>query len=168
MARDKTLGLVLAAVLVAVPTLAAEPPTVSDADAQKTTVLALRNVGKAIFSWLTDQPEIRQVSGTEKATGENPTTLAVADYAPISVDEVRKLLVPTYIAELPTTDGWGHALEFRINRKALGGAQVMLLRAAGKDGKFDGEVYPIGSFPLGAFERDLVWADGYFVTWPAK
>jgi hypothetical protein len=47
-------------------------------------------------------------------------------------------------------------------------AQVMSLRSPGRDGFFADNSYEITSFDPEAFDEDIVWADGFFVRWPAN
>lgn len=145
----------------------AQAPAVNDAEAQKATVMALRNVGTAMFAWFTDQvAAAAAATSAEKPTATNPKTISVSDYPVISATELRALLVPNYIAELPEKDGWGHALEFRLNRADPTAAHIMLIRSPGKDGTFETGSYNIGPYEVTAYANDLVWADGYFITWP--
>ena len=34
------------------------------------------------------------------------------------------------------------------------------------DGLFEGDTHEIGPFTAEDYDRDLVWGDGYFMTWP--
>jgi hypothetical protein len=150
---------------VSAPVLA-EAPVVDDAAALKATVKDLRDVGTAMFSWLTDQVAAAAAAPATPPAPANPVTLDVGGYPLISVDDLRQVLVPEYIAELPERDGWGHPFEFHLNRASLMGEKVMLIRSPGRDGKFETDEYKIGPYEPTAYERDLVWADGYFITWP--
>ncbi len=54
-------------------------------------------------------------------------------------------------------------------RLALDGPHPGLLsgvRSTGKDGVFEGTSNTPGAVPTAQHERDLVWLDGKFVTWP--
>jgi hypothetical protein len=68
--------------------------------------------------------------------------------------------------ELPKTDAWGHAYEYYVDSENPLAQTVMLIRSPGRDGKFSGSVYQVGSFEPGSFDEDIVWADGFFVRWP--
>ena len=84
----------------------------------------------------------------------------------ISREELAKVLVPKYIASIPEKDGWGNAYEFHLNTTDPNAEHVMGLRSAGKDGKFSGDVYVIGSFSPTEADQDIPWMDGFFVRWP--
>jgi len=131
----------------------------SDASAQRATVAAIRNVGTAMFSWVTDQVGAA-------AAGQQPIDLA--RFPPVSsFAALKELLVPKYIQELPERDGWGHPYEYRLDVKnPTAGKFVMCIRSAGRDGKFSGPSYAVEAFPRDDYDRDIVWADGYFVQWP--
>jgi hypothetical protein len=129
---------------------------------QKRTISDIRNVGTAMFSWLTDQ-------AGAAAAGQSQTETPPVDlksYPPISYEELEKVLVPTYLTELPKTDGWGHPYEYYLNVQDPMAQQVMMIRSPGKDGKFSDALYSVGAFEPNDLDQDIVWADGYFVRWP--
>ena len=74
--------------------------------------------------------------------------------------------MPVYIDELPVAGLWGHPYEFALNEDLLAPA-VMSVRSPGRDGVFEGNRYFFGPFGLEEFDRDVVWADGYFIAWPS-
>ena len=117
-----------------------------------------------MISWVTDQPK-GEGSGAPAADGE-------ADWSqcpPISHAEATELLVPRYIAAVPATDGWGNPLELCVRRPVpADGNYLVGVRSPGGDGKFEGTTYAVGAFDPSAFDRDVVWIDGYFMTWPQK
>jgi hypothetical protein len=127
---------------------------VDHARAQAETMAALREAGTAMLSWYTD-------AVGAAAAGQN-----VNDWPAITTADVREVLVPNYLASLPTEDGWGHQLEYRLQIENLLAEHVMLVRSPGSDGKFDSDSYPIGAFDPDETTRDIVWADGYFMVWP--
>lgn len=137
-------------------------PRASDADdagAQRRTVADMRNVGTAMFSWVTDQ--VGAAAAGQKAVdlGKFPPVSSFAG--------LKELLVPKYIQALPERDGWGNPYEYRLNLKnPTAGVSVMSVRSPGRDGKFSGLTYAVEAFPHGDYDRDIVWADGYFVQWP--
>jgi len=136
----------------------------SDGEAQKRTIADIRNVGTAMFSWLTDQAGAA-AAGQSQTEKSNPA-VALESYPRISVKELAKLLVPDYLQEIPETDGWGHPYEFYLNVKDPMAKEVMMIRSPGKDGKFSDAHYSVSSFTPGDFDQDIVWADGFFVRWP--
>jgi hypothetical protein len=135
----------------------AQPP---DELKQRQTVADMRNIGTAMFSWLTDQVGAG-------AAGQNQIT-EVAKFPNIPRSKLEQILVPAYIASLPEKDGWGNPYDIRLNLADKLSQNVMLIRSPGKNGFYSGESYSISPFPRGSYDEDLVWADGYFVRWPEK
>lgn len=136
----------------------------SDREAQKRTVADMRNVGTAMFSWLTDQVGAGAAGQSQGETESAPVNLK--QYPPISRGELEKILVPQYIREVPEKDGWGHPYEYYLNVADPMARQVMSIRSPGRDGKFSATEYSPTSFEPGDFDEDIVWTDGYFVRWP--
>lgn len=129
----------------------------------------VREAGSAMFFWVEDAaagqewPEAgyRGEDGQERIVWDRCPTIGHA--------ELESLLVPDYIAELPATDAWGHPLEFCLERPpTLQDRYAAGVRSPGRDGAFEGDVYPMGAFPADAFDRDLLWVDGYFMAWPSR
>lgn len=149
--------------LQAAPTRAADPPKGSPE--QKQTIVDIRNVGTAMFSWYRDQLKAHPKPEAKK---EEPTPPA-PDFGrlpAISREDLAKLLVPKYIPSIPAADGWGHPYEFYLNTTDLDAQVIMGLRSAGRDGKFSGSAYTVDSFSPTDEDQDIVWMDGYFVRWP--
>ncbi|HVS00833.1 MAG TPA: hypothetical protein VMW27_29710 [Thermoanaerobaculia bacterium] len=142
------------------PAKAAKAPKgPSDAERQKQTVADIRNAGTAMFSWLTDQVGAG-------AAGED--VVDIAQYPAISRDELREILVPTYIHEVPEKDGWGHPYEYYLSVKEPTAEKVMCIRSPGRDGTFSNTAYDVGNFDPEDFDQDIVWCDGFFGRWPQK
>ncbi len=150
------------------------PP--DDGAAQKRTVADARNTGTAMFSWLTDQvdgepseadlegcpPKVESMAGEEKLVD-------VVNIPEISWEELRKILVPQYLRELPQYDGWGNPYEFRLNLANPLCPQVMSIRSAGADGRFDTNgLYEVRGYLPDEVGEDVVWSDGFFARWPQK
>lgn len=152
----------------------AQAPPLDDIQAQKRTVADLRNVGTALFSWLTDQvdtgidEEQANPCGEEYAVDKKTGAKSLDLYTipEISWDELNKLLVPEYLLKLPKDDAWGNPLEYRLNLENITCARAMAIRSAGADGSFDTSIYTVESFEPRHAGEDLVWADGYFIRWP--
>src|SRR5262249_41380732 len=155
------LALCAALPLGAQPTPASPP---KGSPEQRKTISDLRNVGTAMFLWYQDQMKSRP----RREGHREPSAPASAfDKVPeISREDLAKLLVPKYIAEIPEKDGWGHPYEFHLNTKDLDAASVMGLRSSGRDGRFAGAAYEIGAFSPEDEDQDIAWLDGYFVRWP--
>jgi hypothetical protein len=135
-----------------------------DGDAARATVAALRNVGTAMMAWTTDAVDTLPMA-SEKTAGD-PRRIDWSRCTRISYDDLRLLLVDEYIAEIPRQDGWGHDLEFCLERQAIREAYYAGVRSPGRDGSFEGDEYSNGPFPHAEPDRDVVWMDGFFVTWP--
>lgn len=131
---------------------------------QKQTIADIRNIGTAVMSWLVDQ-----ASAAAAGQATTPDSYDLSGLDVTSAMDLEELLVPTYIQELPTEDGWGNPLEFRLTENVMA-AQVFSVRSPGRDGEWDvtGQKYEIGPFEPTDFDRDVVWADGFFVRWPGR
>ncbi len=151
-----------------------------DTEKQKQTVADIRNLGTALFSWLTDQVEATVAEQqAEKGTAGDPPprgsvddtkqkTVDIQDYPLVSREDLEDYLVPQYIAAIPETDAWGNPYEVRLNTDNLMAKSVMSIRSPGRKGYYSGDVYKIEGFDPTDFDQDLVWADGFFVRWPQK
>lgn len=109
---------------------------------------------------------LQDAPATPQATDDTGPAVDLKDYKMISLAEATKLLVPQYIQSVPEVDGWGHPYEFYVNVDDVLAQQVMAIRSPGRDGKFEGLRYKVQSFTRDDFDRDIVWADGFFVAWP--
>lgn len=138
----------------------------ADIAAAKATIDAMRTTGKALFAWLQAHP----VAAAPAAAQPGVPAVDWAQCPAISYDEARQLLVPEHVAEVPRDDGWGRPLELCLRRSAHEppGALSIGVRSAGRDGTFEGSTYTPGAFDALDFDRDVVWLDGYFVTWPQR
>jgi len=126
---------------IAIPNLV----TAQQRSRQKRTMADLRSVATAVEAYATDKNEY------PKAT---------------SIEELRPLLAPTYIRDVPLRDGWERSLRYEtwtrdreLDSYAFG--------SAGKDGVFEKESlqeYTGGG--VSGFDRDIVFANGNFVQYP--
>ena len=84
--------------------------------------------------------------------------------APITFAELKSILAPTYMGNIPQSDGWGNPLEFRMD-SPIGGvpAAAYAIRSQGRDGRFQ-TAYTAG--PTTDFDCDIVYAEGAFIQWP--
>jgi hypothetical protein len=137
----------------------------SDETKQRRTIAEMRNLGTALFCWLTD--EVGAGAAGAKM-GEVGYPVDLAAYPPITEKELTDLLVPQYLAKVPTADAWGHPYEVRVNVKDVLAEKVLLIRSPGRDGVYSGQAYEIRPIPPESYDEDLVWADGYFVRWPQR
>jgi hypothetical protein len=153
------------------------PPAFADEAAQRATIETVRSVGKAMFFHVASQAVAGKVpcgggdTGSESASSEGASEQPGGVYwsrcPEVSYDEANALLAPYLEPDpLPRVDGWGHALQFCIRR--AGSGLFVGIRSPGRDGRFEGDVYQAGPFAPDELGRDLVWIDGYFVTWPQR
>ncbi len=142
---------------------------------QRRTLADIRNTGTALISWAGNIPDKQIVSSGwqgSKTMGEPAVSvgLDVGPYQKVSHEEVLGLLHPSsaffYMKEAPQVDGWGNSIEFRFFPGLTSPTSIML-RSPGCDGEFDGERHIAGPFLATDYQRDIVWADGYFVSWPS-
>jgi type IV pilus assembly protein PilA len=129
---------------------------------QKRTEADMRNMGTAMFSWLTDQ-------AGAAAAGAAATDVDLTSFASTTAPALTTTLVSQYIQSIPTVDGWKHNYAFYMNyTNPLGGVGIMAVVSYGRDGSPDTTSYTVTGFDPTDYDRDLVWADGYFVRWPQK
>lgn len=152
------LTLTLAPLVHAAPSAAGEMEADEQRQLQRETIVIIRNIGTAWLSWLTD----------ELGAAAAGRSVTVFDWPYASPESLEEVLVPTYIEELPRKDAWGHPLEFRASFSDLQGDFLFLVRSPGSDGLFDGDSYETGPFEPEETQRDIVWADGYFLRWPER
>ena len=130
---------------------------------QKRTMGDMRNIGTAWFSWFQDQ-----VSAAAAGAATSDYDFSSLNI-PVTSDQLLATLYtsPTmfYIQKIPQVDGWGNNYQFAAG--ALNATQVMGIRSGGRDGAFEGTSYAMGAFVATDYVRDIVWADGFFVRYPA-
>ncbi len=136
---------------------------------QKRTVGDERNVGTAWMSWLTDQVGAA-AAGQGQYNLDNLTEKTI-----LQVEE--SLIVNStffYIETVPSKDGWGNSYQYFRNDVSLLAGQVLAIRSSGNDGApgsaeggQTGNPYTIGPFIATQYAQDIIWADGFFVRFPA-
>jgi type II secretion system protein G len=130
---------------------------------QKRTLADMRIIGTAMLSWLTDEV------GAAAAGQSSTTSITMSNYGTSFGDSVLStVLVPEYLQEVPKLDGWKRPYEFYLQFTNPTAPQVMAIRSPGRDGVDDGPSYTVTSFDPTDYDRDIVWADGFFVRWPQK
>ena len=78
-----------------------------------------------------------------------------------SAEALVESLQPVYIRTLPLIDGWGH--EFHV----YSDGETYVLVSAGKDGELDQDwTEPEERGATTSFNRDIVFGDGQFLSWP--
>jgi hypothetical protein len=130
---------------------------------QRQTMRDLQSLGKAIDQWLS------AAMGSDSARGDDElgnNFHNAGNYPEISHDELEGLLVPKYIASVPSTDAWGNPLEFRLRTRDFSTRRLYMIRSPGRDGTFSSFIYTQGAFSANDFGEDIIFADGAFAHWP--
>jgi prepilin-type N-terminal cleavage/methylation domain-containing protein len=138
-------------------------PNLLDAMAKaksKKTMAAARLAGLGLMSWLTDH-------SAAGAAGAATSSFDLSKYSPIGFESLAEVVVPTYIQNLPREDGWKAPFDYYLDLTPEG-QNVMAIRSGGRDFSFEGPTYSPGTFDPTDYDRDVVWADGFFVRWPQK
>ncbi len=79
------------------------------------------------------------------------------------MEDLAKLVKPTFVAKLPTSDGWGWPLSYH----KIGNVGIVV-RSPGKDGLFEHDDATAYAVDLARdYERDLVWSTVSGSQWPA-
>ena len=125
---------------------------------QKRTVADIRNMGTAMFSWLTDQ-----VGASAAGASVN-----LGSYQSISRANLVSALVSQYIQDIPSADGWKGSYAFYLDTANPLAKTVMAIGSGGRDKNAPGGSYSVGAFDPTDYDQDIVWADGFFVRWPQK
>lgn len=108
---------------------------------------------------------------TENAGGgaAGAVTIEISDWAgTASVDEIEQAVVPDYMPQLHTEDGWGNAVEYRVQLISPPRSFYALARSQGADAEYSGDTYESGAFEVTDYGQDIVWADGSFIRAPAS
>jgi prepilin-type N-terminal cleavage/methylation domain-containing protein len=122
-------------------------------------------IGKAMLSWLTDQAGAAAAGAS--ATGD----IDLGKFQQTTQAELTTVLVSQYIQTVPTLDGWRHHYSYYCNyTNPLGGVGIIGFLSYGRDGLAEtgSPVYTVTGFDPTDYDRDIVWADGYFVRSPQK
>ena len=130
---------------------------------QKRTVADVRNIGTAMFSWLTDQVGAA-------AAGASASDVVLTSYGTVlTAAQVGSVLVPQYMQDIPGADGWKTPYDYYLNTANPLAPTVMAIRSMGRNKVAEGSgTYSVTSFDPTNYDQDIVWADGFFVRWPQK
>jgi len=129
---------------------------------QKRTVADMRITGTAMFAWLTDQV------GAAAAGGQATEVDLDTDYSAITYDNLRPLLVPTYIEHIALRDGWKNTFQYYLTTVNVVRSNVMAIGSGGRDMNTVSGKYTSTAFDPTDYDQDILWADGFFVRWPQK
>ena len=136
---------------------------------QRSTVEIMRIVGAALQLWAADGGSGRAERFTTQTDGPDLFAWNGGQCAPITARSLGQHLVPKYLDKVPQDDGWGHSFDYcAAVQPNEGTARAVGVRSAGSDGRFEGSTYSTEGFLFTNYERDIVWADGYFVVWPTS
>ena len=91
-------------------------------------------------------------------------TFAAFHWGNISSAELKAMLSPDYVKELPDKDGWGRPFQFGVACPKDGGP-VYWIRSAGRDGQWDGDAYAPATATQ-RYDADIVYSNGEFVRYP--
>jgi type II secretory pathway pseudopilin PulG len=126
--------------------------TAKERASQKRTMAGIRSLATAVESYAAD-------------TNEYPKGSAPVD--------LRETLVPKYIKEVPTVDGWGHGLQYICLKDATSQSEKCVgyvIGSAGKDGRFEHdsllETLAGPEKTTTNFDCDIVYSTGKFVEYP--
>jgi type II secretion system protein G len=122
---------------------------------QKRTMADIRSVA---IAWESRAVDTKAYNAAAATFNMPPST--------ITYGELTTLLAPTYMRNIPRTDGWGLALDFALDQP-IGGPQqasTYAIRSPGRDGQFSGNAYNAG--PTTEFDCDIVYSGGSFIVWP--
>lgn len=134
---------------------------------QKRTMADMRDLGASWMSWLTDQ-------SSAAAAGQSTKTynlLALTES--LTSDELMTSLYISdsmfYTRNVPSHDGWARRFDYRWSGDPSS-ATVIGIRSYGRDGSEgpngSGGQYRMGPFLASDYNQDIVWADGFFITYP--
>lgn len=121
---------------------------------QKRTMADIRGIAVA---WEARAVDIRQYNAASAAFSMPPAVISHA--------ELRSILAPTYMSNIPQFDGWGNAFEYSLDQPIGSGrgAAEYAIRSGGRDDRYQ-STYSSG--PTTSFDCDIVYASGSFIVWP--
>ena len=134
---------------------------------QKRTMADMRDLGAGWMSWLTDQSSAAAAGQTAKTYN----FLALTES--LTADELMTSLYISkdmfYTRNVPSHDGWARPFDYRWSGDPSS-ATVIGIRSYARDGtegpNGSGGQYQSGPFLTSDYNQDIVWADGFFVTYP--
>lgn len=129
---------------------------------QKRTVGDIRNIGSAWFSWYQDQAGAAAAGAAATYDFTFGTTLTGEEL--LSTLYINSDMF--YIQQVPNVDAWGNDVEYRVGDD-LDATQYMGIASGGRGGDIEGGTYTMGPFIATDYNQDIVWADGFFVRYPA-
>ena len=135
---------------------------------QKRAMAEMRIVGTCWMSWLTDQVSAGAAGSSKERIYD------LSEMQQVDAKTVLASLYQTqtffYCSEVPRWDPWGWEYEYFINPETLLGSKAIAIRTPGRHGEFDygnSRQYPLGPFIVTNYDKDILWADGFFIHYPA-
>jgi type II secretion system protein G len=129
---------------------------------QKRTMSDMKIIGTAMFSWLTDQ------SGAA-AAGAAATNIDLTTYGTqLQASDLTTVLCTQYIQSIPVLDGWRSPYQYYLRTDNPHAFHVMAIRSLGRDRTAEADSYTVTTFDPTDYDRDVVWADGFYVRAPQK
>jgi general secretion pathway protein G len=129
---------------------------------QKRAMTDIRGMGMGWLSWQTDQ---------DGAASAGQHVFNQKNLADVSFATMLTFLRPSetffYVQELPRFDPWGAPYKFRQSQSNL--TTSVFICCAARDHLFtqcDAPQIPVGVYRNTDYDRDIIWADGFFVAWP--
>ncbi len=133
---------------------------------QKRTLGDIRTLGTAWMSWLTDQ--------TGAAAAGAAKVYTTAGFVDVDYTTILSFLRPTdtffYAQEVAQRDAWGFDYRYAMGVRAGDTVNNLFICAPGRDGALTSCAManiPVEPFLNTDYDQDIVWADGYFLRWPA-
>jgi prepilin-type N-terminal cleavage/methylation domain-containing protein len=142
---------------------------------QKRTVADVRNTGTAWMSWLIDINSAASAGQTGTGSGGSGKSFYGTSHATtVTYAEMFGFLRPTdtffYMQEVPPLDGWGGPINYAMATDLAQASTISIYSGARDKVYVDGtpstDMITYG-FLSTDYDQDIVWADGYFVRWPA-
>jgi type II secretion system protein G len=124
---------------------------------QRRTMVDMRNMATA---WESRNTEAGRYNAAGQANG-----VEGADQ-PVTFDNLKLMLQPTYSRSLPKVDAWGTAYQTFTNQtfgSATGHATVYAIISGGKDGVIEVDA---STGPFTNFDCDIVYSNGVFLSYP--
>jgi hypothetical protein len=153
------------AVLILLVVSSAAQALADQTEMEKASVQAVRSAGVSIMTALGEQLP------SDTAAQVRPANFDWTSCPAVSFDRLVAILGPQHASEIPQQDGWGNALEFclKVDKNAPPGSRFVAgIRSPGRDRHFDQSSYGYGPFAFEEADRDVVWLNGFFFSWPQK
>jgi len=135
---------------------------------QKRSMADMRDLGAAWFSWLTDQVSAAAAGSATQTYNFGQLTVSLTAEELFSSLYISQDMF--YSQDVPERDGWARTYDYRWSGNPSS-TPVIGIRSYGRDGvegpNGSGAVYPIGPFLASDYDQDIVWSDGFFVTYPS-